>query len=99
MDGIQIKVYCPVCREVIEMCLRKNLVKDLVDFFKSIQNFFQPQNEKPPTDKEVSYRGGKVCSCGNVIDMTFTIEAHPKRGIFLSNPEARIVRVSCNGAD
>ena len=87
MDGIQTKVYCPVCRSVVEICLRKNLIGGVVEFFKHMQGVFSLMPEKPLPDKDVLYRGRKECSCGKVIEITFNIEAHTKRNIFQRNLE------------
>ena len=70
MNEIQTKVFCPSCGKETELLLEKQDVPDaLIQMMRSIG---------VPVGNETVYKGEEECSCGNVIGITFIIEAFPK---------------------
>jgi hypothetical protein len=82
MDGIETKVYCPACKAVIELCLRKNAMDELMKVINHVKGVIFSEPAKPSQYKDIRYFGRKECSCGKVIEINFSVEAHAKRSIF-----------------
>lgn len=70
MDGIQTRVYCPACKkETVVLLERQDVPDGLTRLMRNIGI---------PVGNETVYKGETECSCGEIVKMTFLIEAHQK---------------------
>ena len=69
MNGIQTKVFCPACGNEAEMLLEKENIPD--GLFKVLRGMGLP------VGNETAFKGEVECRCGNIVKITFVIEAYP----------------------